>query len=317
MVRSESKHGSSVGLLDQWSGVVMTGQDGSPAGHPEDPKHPKDVDRGSWSRSFDVDLEVAQPARVGDALSDGTAHFTVDRQAVDHITEVLPGGIETGRRIMQAGVAFRHRVVSYLVEVGVGQFLSLGTGISGPDRDHLVAQELAPASRVVYWTSDPVVMAHAHELRSAPEGAVACVQGNLRRPDRILRLAAQTLDLAAPVGVLLRVLASVPDDEAGELVARLMAEVSPGSHLAILHLASDVSVAELKSAAKRLGKLMRQERMQRLRGRSHAQVSQFFDGLDLVAPGVVTVDRWRPDGDAPALPRSMVPPLYGGVGRKP
>jgi hypothetical protein len=300
-------------------------------------ERPANGDGDRLPEPFQVDRHVAEPARVGDALGQGEANFAVDREAVDSMASVLPGGMETGRRIMQTGVAFRRRAIRYLMGAGIRQFLSLGTGISGPDRDHLMAQELAPESRVVYWTGDPTVLAHAHQLKGTPEGAVASMHGNFYDldADAILRHAGLTLDLARPVAIVIRVLASVPDGDAQRLVARFMAEVAPGSHLVIVHLARDVSVDELALASERLANLVRGERLRPLRGRTQAEVARFFDGLDLVSPGVVTVDRWRPDGidadgdanvdddgdgdgdgELPSLPGNMVPPIYGGVGRK-
>jgi hypothetical protein len=258
-----------------------------------------------------IDTTVAHPARVYDYWLGGTDNFAADREAAERVLAVTPGL----RVRVRANRAFLARVVRYLAaEAGIRQFLDIGTGIPAANNTHEVAQAAASDSRVVYADNDPIVLIHAKELLAgAPEGATQYVEGDLRDPAAILRAAARTLDVTRPVALmLLGVLHLIQDSEDPyRIVADLMDALPPGSYLAISHPASDIHVAAQAEAQKRYNE--RVSTPQTLRNR--AEVTRFFDGLDLVPPGVVYVHAWRPDpGDVP--PSDGVS-AHGGVARKP
>jgi hypothetical protein len=258
-----------------------------------------------------IDTTVAHPARVYDYWLGGTNNFPADREAAERVLAATPGL----RARVQANRAFLARVVRYLTaEAGVRQFLDVGTGIPAADNTHEVAQAAAPDSRVVYVDNDPIVLFHARELlASAPEGVTQYIEGDLRDPGAILEAAAGTLDFTRPAALmLLGVLHLIGDsEEPYRIVAGLMDALAPGSYLAISHPASDIHAAAQAEAQKRYNE--RVATPQTLRNR--AEVTRFFDGLDLVPPGVVYVHAWRPDpGDVP--PADGVS-AHGGVARKP
>lgn len=201
-----------------------------------------------------------------------------------------------------------------MAEAGIRQFLDIGTGLPTAENTHEVAQRIAPESRIVYVDNDPVVLIHAQALlTSNPEGTTAYIQADLRNPDEILEQAAATLDLTAPMALmLLAILHVIPDeDDPWGVVGRLMAALPSGSYLVISHPASDVeteAVAEMtKRFNQRLGNVV-------AAGRSRGEVARFFAGLDLVEPGLVPTPLWRPDSSPMA---SAAHPAYAAIGRKP
>jgi hypothetical protein len=258
-----------------------------------------------------IDSTVAHPARVYDYWLGGTSNFAADREAAERVLAATPGL----RARVRANRAFLARVVRYLAaEAGIRQFLDVGTGIPSANNTHEVAQAAAPDSRVVYVDNDPIVLIHAQELlASAPEGATQYIEGDLRDPAAILAAAARTLDFTRPTALmLLGVLHLIGDsEEPYRIVAELMDALAPGSYLAISHPASDINAAAQAEAQKRYNE--RVSTPQTLRDR--AEVTRFFDGLDLVPPGVVYVHAWRPDPGDPS-PAGGVS-AHGGVARKP
>jgi hypothetical protein len=166
---------------------------------------------------------------------------------------------------------------------------------------------------VVYADNDPMVLAHARALlRSTPEGATAYLDADVRDPDEVLHAAAGVLDFSQPVALMLvAILHFVSDDERPyEIVSRLLAALPPGSSLTISHVPSDMHATAMKAMGDRLNRLL----AQRSTYRSREQVTRFFDGLDLVPPGVVPVQEWRPASAAEAAAAAA---MWGGVGRKP
>jgi S-adenosyl methyltransferase len=260
----------------------------------------------------DIDTSVAHVARVYDYWLGGKDHFAADREAGDEAIRAYPDM----RSSVRANRAFLRRTVRYLTaEAGIRQFLDIGTGLPSANNTHDVAQAIAPESRIVYVDSDPIVLAHARALlTSSAEGATGYLDADARDTGKILTEAAQLLDFREPVGVMLvAVLQFIgDDDDPHQLVARLMAAVPPGSYLVITHVPSDMQrqAAGLTEAVSRLSQLM----TQRVNPRSQAQVAEFFDGLDLIEPGVVPIQQWRPDSDEEATARAG---MWGGVGRKP
>ena len=215
---------------------------------------------------------------------------------------------------VRANRAFLARTVRYLAaEAGIRQFLDIGTGIPTANNTHEVAQRVAPETRIVYVDHDPVVLAHAKQLlTSAPEGACAYLDGDLRDPDAILAAAADTLDFAQPVAVMLiAVVHFIADDaEASAIIDRLMGACVPGSFLTISHVASDIDAEQIAEMVRRLNETTAEKTTLRDR----AGVTRLFGGLELVAPGVTRAAEWRPDTDAEAASPAA---LWGGVARKP
>jgi hypothetical protein len=251
-----------------------------------------------------------------DYLLGGTDNFAVDREAADHAFAAYPGGFETARIHARAQREFLGRAVRYLIGEGIRQFLDIGTGVPNADNAHGVAQAAAPESRVVYVDNDPMVLAHAHSLvKSTAEGATAYIDGDLRDPAGILDHAASTLDFSQPVAVMLvGILHLIPDDDDPDgIVARLLDAVIPGSALVVAHLAKDIQADEMAEMADRANQAMQDT----LVLRTHDGVARFLDGVELVDPGVVRVDQWRPDETTTPVARDILPaPVYGAVGRK-
>ena len=258
------------------------------------------------------DTSIPHVARVYDYLLGGKDNFAADRAAAEQFIAEYPDA----RAVVRAQRAFLARAVGFLVAgAGVRQFLDVGTGLPSVGNTHEVAQQAAPECRVVYVDNDPIVLSHARSLlTSRPEGATAYIDADLRDTGQILAGAAGVLDFGQPVAVmLLGILHSITDrDDPAAIVTRLLAAVPSGSYLAIAHPASDVVTGQPASESLRR---YNQQAAVPIIPRSHAEVSGFFAGLDLVEPGVVQVHRWRtPTGD-PGRHRDLAD--YGGVGRKP
>jgi S-adenosyl methyltransferase len=257
-----------------------------------------------------IDPSVAHIARVQDYWLGGKDHFESDRVAGDEAIAQLPDMAASVRNTR----AFLGRTVRFLTEEkGIRQFLDIGTGIPTASNTHEVAQGIAPESRVVYVDNDPMVLAHARALlASSAEGRCAYIDADIRAPEKILNTAAEVLDFTEPVGlVLMAVLQFVPDDDAPhEIVRRLLEAVPAGSYLVISHPAADLQATAMAGMATKLNALM----AQRVTPRSHEQVTAFFDGLNLVEPGVVRCPEWRPDRPEDAAGKST---MWGGVAEKP
>jgi S-adenosyl methyltransferase len=258
-----------------------------------------------------LDTSAPHIARVYDYWLGGTDNFDVDRQAAEQVMATFPDITVSVR----AQRAFLGRAVHYLAaEAGIRQFLDIGTGLPSSGNTHEVAQHVAPGSRVVYVDNDPIVAAHARALLdSSPEGATEYLDADLRDAGHILNRAALTLDFRQPVAVmLLGVLHCIPDTEdPAALVAQLMAAVPHGSYLVLSHPASDITADQMAQSMRGYNQQARDQ----LTARTHAQVSRFFAGLDLVEPGIVQLHRWRAALTGPATEREL--PNYGAVARKP
>jgi hypothetical protein len=260
-------------------------------------------------RGFDP--TVAHPARVYDYWLGGKDNFEADRIAGEATIAAYPAIRASAR----ANRAFLARSVRYLAgEQGIRQFLDIGTGLPTASNTHEVAQSVAPDSRIVYVDNDPLVLSHARALlTSSPEGVTAYLDADLRDTDDILNLAADTLDFTQPVAiVLLAILHYIPDlDEAEKIVARLVGAVPPGSYVTISHAASDIAPGEMAEMIRRLNEHLAEANHV---GRPREVVARFFDGLELVDPGVVKVTQWRPASRVEAEGPTS---LWGGVARKP
>lgn len=265
---------------------------------------------------YAIDFSVAHPARVQSYLAGGDSYFDADRDAAETMAAALPSGIETARGVVRALGAFVGRAVRYLAgESGARQFLNIGVAPPGEKNLHHVAQEAASDARFVYVSDDPVVLAESHALRrGSPEGVTAYVHGALHDVPTILERVADTLNLAEPVAVLLVTsLNFVPDEsDPHAIVAQLVRAVAPGSHLLVAHPSFDISAEGMPEASARLSQMFNVPWVVR----SRDEIARFFDGLDLVEPGLVPIDEWRPDGGNPPPTGRRVPPIFGGLGRK-
>jgi S-adenosyl methyltransferase len=252
-------------------------------------------ERRVWTVETAANPHRPNPARVYDALLGGKDNYAVDREVADRLAAAKPALLANVR----ANRRYLGRVTRYLAtEAGIRQFLDLGTGLPNQDNTHEVAQRAAPGARVVYVDNDPVVLAHARALLvGLLDGVTAFLDEDIRNPDIILARAATTLDFTKPVAVmLLGVLYMIPDaDRPYDIVAAFMDAVPPGSYLAISHPASDVDAAAAAEAARQYDASLPTTQT----NRNREQVTRFFDGLELLEPGVVQLNTWRPDPGEP------------------
>jgi hypothetical protein len=256
------------------------------------------------------DVTRAHQARVYNYLLGGKDNYAADRAAAEAALKVWP---ELGFAA-RANRALLSRMVRYLArEAGIRQFLDLGTGIPAAGNLHEVAQAVAPETRVVYVDYDPVVLAHARALLDSHEaGATEYIDADLRDTAAILARAAQVLDFTKPVAVtMLTILHVVPEsDHPRAIVAELLGAVPPGSCLAISHASSDLFDPE--TAERFQGVLDRMIRQQ-YTPRSREEVARFFAGTELVEPGLVPVEEWRPEPGQGDEGKSY---MWAAVGRK-
>ncbi|MEE6260700.1 SAM-dependent methyltransferase [Plantactinospora sonchi] len=259
-----------------------------------------------------LDTTVAHPARRYNYWLGGKDNFAADRESGDQVAAAFP----TVRIAARANREFLKRTVEFLVaEAGIRQFLDIGTGLPTADNIHEVAQRIDPRSRAVYVDNDPLVMSHARALlTSSPEGRTVYLERDIRDPGSILDAPElrDTLDLGQPVGLtLVAVLHFVRDHENPYGVVRRLVDALPsGSYLVLSHGTYDglpAGVVErLEQANAASGGLSRT--------RSRAEVDRFFEGLELVEPGVVPVAEWRPAPGA-EIPDPVDICMYGGVAR--
>jgi hypothetical protein len=258
----------------------------------------------------DIDTSTAHPARVYDYWLGGKDNFAADREAGEQALVAYPQLAEA----VKSNRAFLARAVRYLTgEAGIRQFLDVGTGIPAASNTHQVAQDEVPDSRIVYVDNDPIVLLHARTLlRSTPSGKCDYIQADLRNTDEILSHAARTLDFGQPVALmLLAILQFIGDDEnPTRLVSRLLGALPSGSYLVISHPTDDFNPNRQGESIQRYNERVADQAT--LRG--HEGTARFFDGLELVDPGVVAVAAWRPDSD---LDRARPSSMWCGVARKP
>ena len=262
----------------------------------------------SRNKPVTIDTRVANPARVYDYWLGGKDNFAADRELAQEVIAVNPGILAEVR----ANRAFLGRAVRYLAaKAGVRQFLDIGTGMPTADNTHEVAQRAAPESRVLYVDNDPVVIAHAHALLTGtPDGATSYLEADVRDVETVLAQAKRTLDFTQPIGImLLMILMMIPDADPYGIVRRLVKEAPAGSYLIISHPAGDIEAQQMADMAERLSRPGPEMTL-----RTHAEVSRFFDGLELLEPGVVGLSDWRPD---PGDVRPAVAAGWCGVAGKP
>lgn len=264
-----------------------------------------------------IDATVPHPARFYDYWLGGVDNYPADRRLGDEIAAHIPGI----RSMAQANRAFLGRTVRYAInDLGITQFLDIGTGLPTARNTHQVAQEVDPRARIVYVDNDPLVMAHARALmKSTPEGRTAFIHADLRDPESILgdpRLR-ETLDPDRPVAIMLISVLMYFRDSDGihDIVARLLDAVAPGSSLAISHATADFDPRHAKAAAaaaERAGVTMVLRNLH--------ETEKLFAGTNLVAPGISTLERWHPElTEVPLFdvePHSGPAWAWAGMGRK-
>jgi hypothetical protein len=272
----------------------------------------RDVDGGDAAAPPGVDTRVAHSARVYDWFLGGKDNFAADRAVGEAVVKAIP----TIRIMAQENRHFLGRAVRYLAgEAGISQFLDIGTGIPTSPNVHEIAQETVPDAHVVYVDNDPIVLAHARALMvSGTLGKTAYIDADLREPEKILTDSSltDTLDLSKPVGLIMLatlMLLGDEDDPWGK-VDTLKAALPPGSYFAISHHGQEFNPEAMGAnvaAAAQAGVT--------LVPRTRAEVERFFDGWELIEPGVVPLVMWHPVGDPPDDPNAAY--LWAGVARKP
>ncbi len=264
----------------------------------------------SKARPPAFDTSVAHQARIYDYVLGGKDNYAADRAAAEELVKIWPDLAFS----MRANRAFLGRVVRYLAgEAGIRQFLDIGTGIPTAGNTHQVAQAIAPETRVVYVDYDPIVLAHARALLTSHEaGATEYIHADLRDTGTILARAAELLDFSQPVAVtLIAILHAIPDsDDPYAIVARVMDAVPAGSYLALSHMSSDLLDPGMQDE---LEDVVDRRVQQQLTTRSREQVARFFEGTDLVKPGLVPAEEWHPEPGTDGTGKSS---LWCGAGRK-
>ena len=270
---------------------------------------------GSSAESAGIDTSVPNVARIYDYLLGGKDNFAADRGAAQQLLAAQPdiAGVVRDNRL------FIGRVVRFLAgEAGIRQFLDLGAGLPTQDSVHEMAQAIAPDARVVYIDNDPVACSHGQALLG-PRDRVGFALGDLRRPAEILRHpeVLARLDFTQPVGVLCAcALHFVPDQEKPhQVIAGYRDALAPGSYLAITHGSTAETPEDDPDGLVESVRSVYQNASAQLHVRPVKEIGRFFDGFEILDPGVVWMASWRPDpGTRPAgRPNS----LFGGVGRKP
>ncbi|WP_103500717.1 MULTISPECIES: SAM-dependent methyltransferase [unclassified Streptomyces] len=251
-----------------------------------------------------IDTSVPHSARIWNYWLGGKDNYPVDREAGD----VYAASFPEVRQLARASREFLARTVRHLARhEGVRQFLDVGTGLPTADNTHQVAQRHAPDARVVYVDHDPLVLLHSEALLSSTsEGVTTYVEADLHDPDVLLAAAWETLDPARPVALILSdVLGHVPDDDDARAVVRALCDgLPPGSFMMLSHAVISPGAQLAQQGYDETGAVP-------YRLRTPDQVRRFFDGLELVEPGVVPMPEWRPDQAAPA---SFDGVGWGGVG---
>lgn len=258
-----------------------------------------------------VDTSKASSARIYDYFLGGKDNYQVDREAGDAIKQWFPSVTVAARNNRQ----FMHRATRFLANREAKQFLDIGTGIPTSPNLHQVAQEIAPESRAVYVDNDPLVLAHARALLGGTlEGRTAYIDADLREPETILAAPElrATLDLSAPIVVsMVAVLHFLSDSDAQRAVAAVMDAAAPGSILVACHATNDF----LPDAFARVAEVYARGGIT-FRPRSRAEFTAFFEGLELLEPGIVAPHRWHPHIEPPAWLDGQVC-CWAGVARKP
>jgi hypothetical protein len=253
--------------------------------------------------SVQIDTSRAHPARVYDWLLGGKDNYPVDEAVGERLPPEARDGARQNRQFM-------HRAAAWLASQGTDQFLDIGTGIPTEPNLHQVVQNVVPSAKVVYADNDPIVLRHAEALLvSSPEGATDYIQADVRDPESIVEHAQSVLDFDRPVALsLIALMHFISDEQDAHGIVRALVETLPsGSHLILSHASSDLfpELSDQVVAEYAKGGIQ-------LAFRPRPEVERFFDGLDLVAPGLVTATEWAPSSPAAEAEPSGI---YAGVAR--
>ena len=266
------------------------------------------TDDGERRPPAGIDAAVPSTARMYDYYLGGKDNFMADREAAAKVLANFPAMRTTARE----NRAFLRRAVTYLAgEVGIRQFLDIGTGIPAADNTHEVAQRTAPDSRVVYVDNDPIVLVHARALLTG--GSTAYLEADLRDPDSILAQLPAVLDLHMPVALLLISILQflTDDDDPYAVVADLLSALPAGSYLVISHATGDF----LPTGTGTTGERIYDAAGIPLQLRGHEEISRFFEGCELVSPGLTPISEWRAEAEPQPRPARAEAALYGAVAR--
>ncbi|MFE9461294.1 SAM-dependent methyltransferase [Streptomyces californicus] len=247
--------------------------------------------------------DVPHSARVWNAWLGGKDHYPVDRELAEAVSAAYPQMVDIAR----ASRAFQIRAVRHLASAGVRQFLDVGTGLPVANSTHEVAQSIAPEARIVYVDNDPIVLAHAQALlTSAPQGRTAYVEADLSDVDAVVDEAAETLDLSEPVAVLLlSTLGHLVPADGIDVVRRYLDRMPSGSYLVLcdtVKTPQTLAAQEAYASGDNPPYLVREPE----------EITGCAEGLELVEPGFVPIDRWRPEEDD-----AVQVDQWGLVARKP
>jgi hypothetical protein len=266
-------------------------------------------DASRREKAAQINTAVPNAARVADFLNGGRDSFEADRRAALSMLGAAPAMAA----IVPGVLAFHQRAVRFLaLEAGIRQFIDVGTGLPGAETSRDLAQSVDPACRVVYVDNDPMVLSHVRAFsQSTSQGALVALDAKLTDPVALLDGAAETLDFGQPVALLLP--STLPfiasTERAAAIVSALMAAVPAGSYLALCHVASDLDPA-LAAGVDYWNKISAPH----FTPRSRAEVAGLTVGLDVVEPGLVPVDEWRPEPGAARRDRPV--PVYAVLARK-
>ncbi|MGP3932713.1 SAM-dependent methyltransferase [Nonomuraea sp. KM88] len=264
-----------------------------------------------------VDTTRPSVSRVYDVMLGGKDNYASDRELARLALDVAPDAPEAAR----ANREFLKRVVRCLAaEAGIRQFLDLGSGLPAQGNVHEIAQACAPGTRVVYVDHDPIVLVHGRALL-AVDDTTTVVEADLREPEEILGHpeVGKLIDFGEPVGLLMfAILHHLPDaaNPAG-IVSRIVSRLAPGSHLAVSHFCNPGQARPEVSRQAYTAERLFHERLGSGRWRTREEILAFFDGLDLLEPGLVPVPEWRPGPGDQAEPGITYHTFVGAVARKP
>jgi len=256
----------------------------------------------------EIDPTVPSVARVYDAILGGKDNFAVDRAVADEAMRTMADG-GNGARLNRAALG---RAVRYMADRGVSQFLDLGSGLPTAQNTHQIAQAVNPEARVVYVDNDPSVSVHGQALLTGDDSTMV-VLADVRSPDELLALPAVAgfLDFGQPIGLILNAVIHhlLDEEDPNGIVARYVGALAPGSYLQLTHFCDESAEARANSEVltRSLG---------RGQVRSRPEIVGFFDGLELVAPGVVFLPYWRPDVPVADPPPAGSMLMLVGVARK-
>jgi hypothetical protein len=265
---------------------------------------------------YSIEHDVPQLARVRNVISGGDANFTVDREVADELAAAAPRGMEDLQAVIEAMHRFVKRAVTAVAdESAVRQFLHIGTATPTTGIVHEYVLPLVPDAHIVYASFDTTTLAHVHRLyRDRPDGAVGHVHSRFDDPDRILQAAADMLDLTAPIAVVLPTSLNVVSDAvAQKLVDTLRDRLVAGSYLIMAQASLDIHAEGAAEVVEMLNSFLDDPYIPR----TEAHIRAHLDGFEILEPGLVPIELWRPTGDPRFLPEPQLIPLYAALALQP